>query len=90
MIAVYQILHGGMSIPPEKFLVKSTTGRTRGHDWKLHKPHAKTSVRRHSFGTRVIDDWNALPAEVVSAASINQFKARLDTHWSSIMYDIPT
>lgn len=90
MVAVYQLLHGGMSIPAENFLTRSTSRRTRGHDWKLAKPQAKTTARRNSFSVRVINEWNALPSEVVSADTLNQFKANLDRHWADSMYDIPT
>ena len=29
-----------------------------------------------------INDWNNLPAEVVNAKTISQFKRELDSHWS--------
>ena len=90
MIAVYQMLHGGMAVPVEKFLTRSTTSRTRGHEWKLCKPRSRTFIRRHSFGSRVVNPWNGLPQEVVSATSVTQFKARLDAHWADIMYDVST
>ena len=89
MITVYQLLHGGMSIDSEKLLQLSTNRTTRGHDWKLCKPRARTAARKQSFSNRVVNDWNALPADVVSAATVSQFKARLDTHWSHNMYTLP-
>ena len=89
MIAVYQVLHGGMDIPPDLLLARNDSGRTRGHQWKLNKPRATTLTRRNSFSVRTINDWNALPASVVSSESLNVFKARLDRHWANIMYDTP-
>ena len=88
MITVYQLLHGGMAVDPETFLKRNCSEQTRGHPWKLRKPRASSLTRRNMFSTRVVNDWNSLPASVVSAQSINQFKARLDKHWASLMYDI--
>ena len=89
MITVYQLLHGGMALTPEEFLTRNESDRTRGHRWKLDKPQARKLVRRNTFSTRIVNDWNALPDSVVSATSVNQFKARLDKHWKNKMYDIP-
>ena len=89
MIAVYQLLHGGLHLDLEDFVEFATARDTRGHPWKLVKPQAATRIRRHAFSIRVINDWNALPASVVTSSSINQFKNRLDTHWTDTMYDIP-
>ena len=89
MITVYQLLRGGMSIDSDKLLQLSTNHTTKGHDWKLCKPRARTAARKQSFSNRVVNDWNALPADIVSAATVSQFKARLDTHWSHNMYTLP-
>ena len=89
MVTVYQLLHGGMAVPQETFLVRNTSKMTRGHPWKLRKPRTVKLPRRNAFSSRVINDWNALPAEVVSAESVNQFKNQLDRHWRDAMYDIP-
>lgn len=89
MVATYQLLHGGMSVRAEEFVTRSTSGVTRGHEWKLCKPRARTAARRNVFSTRIINDWNALPTEVVTASSVDLFKARLDKHWCQVMYEIP-
>ena len=89
MITVFQLLHGEMAVEPERFLHKSTSNQTRGHQWKLLKPRANTLTRRNALSTRVVNDWNALPSTVVSATSVAQFKARLDRHWANEMHNIP-
>ena len=89
MVTLYQLLHGGLAISPESFLTRSNSARTRGHEWKLEKPRATKLVRRNAFSFRVINDWNSLPSAVVTAQSVNQFKAQLDKHWGGIMYDTP-
>ena len=62
----------------------------RGHDKKILKPHCRTSVRLRSFAVRVIQPWNDLPQDVVSAASLASFKTRLDCFlglfkWNTIL-----
>ena len=89
MIMVYQLLHGGVDIDLHDFFVLASARNTRGHPWRLAKPHAHTRIRRNSFSVRVINDWNGLPPTVVSAESLNQFKNRLDTHWSHLAHLIP-
>ena len=34
-------------------------------------------------------DWNGLPPSVFSGKTLNQFKNRLDRHWTQIAYTIP-
>ena len=92
MIMVYQMLNGHVSLGSENLLKTcdlATHQVTRGHEWKLCKPRARTALRKHSFSHRVVKDWNSLPTDVVSANNIAQFKARLDHHWSHIMYTVP-
>ena len=50
---------------------------------------SSVKIRRQCFSLRVVNDWNALPAEVVSAPSLNLFKAQMDAHWANICYHIP-
>ena len=89
MIVVYQLFHGGLNINPETFLTKSRVRHTRGHPWKLEKPRARSLTRRNTFSARIVNDWNSLPTDVVSAGTLNQFKARLDRHWNHVKYLTP-
>ena len=89
MIAVYQILSGGMSLDAEELFKRTCFHATRGHGWKLAKPRVRTASRQRAFSVRVVTEWNSLPARVVSAPTLSQFKAELDAHWSNIMYTIP-
>ena len=89
MIAVYQVLHSGVDLDPQTFFTLSAGSTTRGHPWKICKPQAATRIRRNAFSVRVVNDWNALPLHVVTATSVNMFKARLDAHWKHFQYTIP-
>ena len=83
MVEVYKSLHHVYDRRTSRGtlnLVNNT--RTRGHSLKLQKPRARRNVRLNCFGHRVVNDWNQLPEEVVSAPSLNTFKNRLDRHWT--------
>ena len=63
---------------------------TRGNGYKLNKPEGGLNVRDNTFSVRVIDDWNALPPEVVECETINAFKNALEKFWADkpIKYNI--
>ena len=50
-------------------LTPSVDVGTRGHDYKLFKERYETITRGHFFTNRVIDLWNSLPQDVVTAPS---------------------
>ena len=89
MIAVYQLLHGGLDLDPQDFFNTTLARDTRGHPWRLVKPRAVSRIRRNAFSIRVVNDWNSLPPEVVASETVNQFKNRLDSHWKNTAYTIP-
>ena len=53
---------------------------------KIGKPAANKVVRQNFFSVRVVNPWNSLPEEVISAASTNEFKNKLDNHWKEEMF----
>ena len=59
------------------FLTLVGESSLRSHDKKILKPHCRTSVHLCSFAVRVIQPWNDLPQDIVSAASLASFKTRL-------------
>ena len=89
VIAIFQILTGGVNVRPDQFFEQAVSSVTRGHALKLLKPQAASRPRRHTLSVRAINDWNALPASVVLSTSVNIFKARLDSHWGDASFDIP-
>ena len=54
--------------------------RTRGHSLKLYQKRARTTIRKNSFTHRVVQLWNSLPEEVVSAPSLQR---RIDKAWKN-------
>ena len=55
----------------------SSNPHLKGHRLKLKKPRFETTVRQHFFADRVVNEWNALPEDVVTAPSLSCFKERL-------------
>ena len=83
---MYKYLHGHYDTSTEIFCL-SNNGKTCGHSLKLKKRYSRLDVRKFFFANRVIDVWNSLPEDVVTACSVNAFKNRLDKHWEKIAYD---
>ena len=71
------------------FLSLNLSKRTRGHSKKLLKKPAKLDIRKYSFTHRIVNTWNSLTEEIISAPSVNAFENRLDKFWSRqpIKYD---
>ena len=81
MIQVYKIVHRIDRINPDMFFELSETTRTRGHKYKIKKQRPRTNLKKFSFSHRVVDTWNALPANVVEAQDLNSFKSLLNAAW---------
>ena len=50
---------------------------TRGHSLTLHVPTSRINCRQHFFAVRVVEVWNSLPEEVISAPRLSVFTFRL-------------
>ena len=70
-------MHGLTDLNPEDLFTFSTNN-LRGHRYKLYKPRLRTDTCKFSFSFRVVDLWNDLPEEVLSAVSINIFQNKID------------
>ena len=58
---------------PPTWNIFSSEFVTRGHNFKLFKPHAQKNVRSKFFSVRTITPWNNLPNEVVISNSTDNF-----------------
>ena len=56
---------------------------TRGNERKLYKERCRSQMRQKQFRVRVVDPWNSLPDQVISAPSMKSFERRLDRFWAS-------
>ena len=82
LIETYKIMTGKLNVDPDHFFQKETDTRTRGHHLKLTKPRSNGLLRSKLFSRRVVDNWNKLPDDVISATTTNSFKANLDKCFS--------
>ena len=83
MIETFKYIHGYYDTERPNF-EKANTNQLRGHSLKLHKKHCRRKIRSNFFANRVINTWNNLPEDVVTAPSINSFKSRLDSFWKDL------
>ena len=85
----YKILNGHYDINWEDFFTLDTdrTHNTRGHSKKLVKHRTLTSLRQKSFCYRVVDHWNNLTEEILTAKTVTSFKTLLDKHLVNERFD---
>ena len=90
MIMTYKIMTGKVNLDKGDFFSLAPNTTNRGsHIHKLAKPKATKTVRQNAFSTRVIDDWNGLTKEIVTAKTTNAFKNALDDHWETEQFATP-
>ena len=80
VIETYKYITGKYSSSKPEWPINNN--QNRGNGYKLSKGRPKQRTRINFLTNRVINDWNKLPVSVVQAETLNQFKNRLDKHWS--------
>jgi ribonucleases P/MRP protein subunit RPP40 len=80
LIEVYKHLHGVYRVDSTELLsLDSREGAaTKGHSLQLQKIRCRTSLQAHSFGKRIVNNWNSLNENIVQAPSVNCFQNRLE------------
>ncbi len=79
MILVYKILHGSLEgIQWRDFFQMADTSRLRGHSLKLKKERSRLDLRKFTFSQRVVNMWDGLPADIVTAPMAKVFKKLLE------------
>lgn len=86
MIETYKHFHNyDPTILPPSF--KPRNRPSRFHEYQIQPVMPKDGERgihKNSFYCRVVDTWNKLPKNIVSASTIYTFKNRLDEHWKDL------
>ena len=62
----------------------STNPQLKGHSLKFYKARCETALRQHFFSERVVNEWNSLTEDVVTAPTLDCFKERLTSHRRSL------
>lgn len=86
MITVYNIFHHNYDLDVNEFFSFPTYNTTRGHPFKIFKQHISCDVRAHSFSQRIVNTWNELPTELVTAPTLGSFKRQFDSFCSNKFY----
>ena len=76
LISIYKIVHNIDKVDGE--ILNLETRNTRGHGKKLRKVQCTRDIKKYSFPHRAVDTWNGLESNIVNAASVHKFKAKLD------------
>ena len=72
MLETFMYLNGQYNTAPVLHLDARTHGTTtRGHQLKLEKGRSRLDVRKYFFTPRVVNLWNSLPDNLVSAPTVN-------------------
>jgi len=77
LIVLFKIYRGLSGIKIESMFEPSADSRTRGHSLKLKKHRSRLDLKKYFFSERVVNRWNDLDEDTVSATTVNMFKNRL-------------
>ena len=79
MILTYRLINGDEDINYNKFFTLSNNNyNLRRHSKNIDKTSVNLDVRKYTFSKRVVDKWNGLSEEIVSAPCVSAFKRRYD------------
>jgi hypothetical protein len=76
LIEAFKIVTGRDKIPAQRLFEFAVDKRTRGHSYKMIKKSSGTIMQRF-FRARVVNNWNKLGEEIVTAESVKKFKKGL-------------
>jgi hypothetical protein len=77
---LYRIIHQVVAIPAQPYLIPwGVASTTRGHCKRYQLPYSRLQCLQQSFFPSTIRLWNELPAEAVSASTVDAFKTSLPT-----------
>jgi hypothetical protein len=78
LIYVRRILRGEMGEELKAFYRLALDDNRRGHKWKLFKPRRLRIAGVSTLSTRVVNNWNKLPAQTADAETEASFKKKVD------------
>ena len=79
LIYCFKIINGLTCLSSNDFFDLSENSITRGHSLKLVVPVSRVDCRLHFFSIRVINVWNGLSNDIVTANSLSTFVKKLKT-----------
>ena len=88
-IETFKYLHGIYSTNSSTLLPLAPLHngiQTRGHSLKLQKRECRLSVRANVLGICIVNFWNSMTEDIVTAPSVNIFKGRFDKKYAYLQY----
>ena len=73
LINLYKIRNGQVILDDRETRFIPSYRRT-SHEYRYDVPFSRANYHKFSYVPRTIRDWNALPANTVSAPTLNEFK----------------
>jgi len=74
LIWCYKIIFGLVALIPSDFFQFRVSSVTRGHPYKILKPHSCCTARASFFAERIVNIWNSLPHDSIDFSSLHAFK----------------
>ena len=79
LIYCYKIINGLTCLSVNEFFELSHNSNTRGHSYKIVVPVSRVNCRQHFFAVRIINIWNGLSNDIVTAHNLSMFITKLKT-----------
>ena len=82
LLMVHRIMHGNERFRSEMFLLHSEQSELnlRRHRFTIYKRPFKSDIFKYHFVNRVVDQWNALPIDLLDIGDFKVFKKHLKAH----------
>ena len=78
---------GESPLTPDDVFVLPPNRITRGYRFKIFLPRARLELRKHFFTVRVVNTWNSLSTDTVTATCLETFKGLLKRDLGSLLFD---
>ena len=78
LITFYKIVNGIEKLDKQNLVMQEGTRQMRGHSRKIRKISCPKDTKKYSFPHRILDPWNGLKEEVITATNIHKFKEMLN------------
>ena len=79
LVFCYKLLHNLVDVNCNEFFTLSQNTHLRGNRFKLVKSKFASVRDANFFVNCVVNIWNSLPDNIVTAESVSSFKHRLDS-----------
>ena len=83
MIEIYKLRNFLYDKEASNRLIELSHRNHRRNNIQLKTRNAKLKLGETFFSVRVVNDWNHLPASVVYADNLCDFKKKLGDHWTN-------